>query len=375
LDPTTVFCPNMTCPARGKINAGNLRVHSLKEARYNGSVCGKTFAETSGTPFYRLHHSQELVTQVVTLLSFGCPTPQAIVAAFSLDERTVSNWRERAGRHCLSVHEQLVAQPRDLGQVQMDELRVNLQGRILWMATALMVSTRLWLGGVVSSSRDLAFITGLVEKVRACATALCVGILFCTDGLKAYIRALRQVFREPVASAEVGRPRLVMWKRIFIAQAVKQYEAGRLVGIARRVLEGSDAEVEARLERTQGKGVIHTAFIERLKATFRQWMSALVSRGRTRARLSRTLEAGMYLVGTVLYHFCCEHKSLRIEGLIGGHQWIERTPAPAAAITDHRWTVREVLSFHVAPPPWRPPKRRGRPSKATKLLLVARGCQ
>lgn len=335
-------------------------------------VCDKTFTETSGTPFYRLRHSQQLVTQVITLLSFGCPV-QAIVAAFSLDERTVASWQLRAGKHCHSLHQQLVATPRDLGQVQMDELRVRQQGRILWMAMAMMVSTRLWLGGVVGKSRDTAFITSLVEKVRVCATALCVGILFCTDGLKAYIRAIREVFREPIRNGEAGRPRLVMWKRILIAQSVKQYEAGRVVGIDRRVIEGSKAEVEAMIETTQGRGVINTAFIERLNATFRQRLSSLVRRGRAIARLSHTLEAGMYLVGTV-YNFCCGHKSLRIEGLIGGHKWLERTPAMAAGITDHRWTVRELLSYQVAPPPWKPPKRRGRTSLATKQL-VARWCQ
>jgi hypothetical protein len=65
---------------------------------------------------------------------------------------------------------------------------------------------------------------------------------------------------------------------------------------------------------------------------------------------------------------------LRKAGLIGGHKWLERTPAEAAGITDHRWTVKELLSFHVSVPPWTPPMRRGRPSQATKLL-IARWCQ
>jgi transposase-like protein len=358
----------MNCPARGRINEGNISVHSLKEHRFKCSVCGKTFAETKGTPFYRLRHSQELVTRVVTLLSFGCPT-QAIVAAFGLDERTVSSWQDRAGCHCQALHQKLIAAPRDLGQVQMDELRVKLQGRIVWMALALMVSTRLWLGGVVSLSRDRTLITNLVEKVRASASALCRGILFCTDGLKAYITAIRLVFRESIPTGQAGRPHLQGWKRIFIAQMVKQYEQGRVIGIERRIIQGSQAEIDSMLERTQGRGVINTAFIERLNATFRQCLSSLARRTRAIARHSRTLEAGMYLVGSV-YNFCTEHKSLRIEGLIGGHKWMERTPAMAAGITQYRWTVRELLSFHVAPPPWKPPVRRGRPSQATKLLVA-----
>ena len=41
----------------------------------------------------------------------------------------------------------------------------------------------------------------------------------------------------------------------------------------------------------------------------------------------------------------------------------------AAGITDHGWTVQELLSFHVPPPRWTPPKQRGRPSHALKRLI------
>ena len=67
------------------------------------------FAETSGTPFYRLHKSADLLVLVLTLVCHGCPT-QAIVAAFGLDERTVARWFLEAGRHCQQIHEHLVEQ-------------------------------------------------------------------------------------------------------------------------------------------------------------------------------------------------------------------------------------------------------------------------
>jgi transposase-like protein len=372
LDPLTVFCPNLDCPARGRIQQGNITIHSQKERRYRCAVCCKTFAETKGTPFYRLRHSDECFTQVVTLLAHGCPR-QAIVAAFALDERTVADWQQRAGLHCQAVHQQLVATPRDLGQVQMDELRVKQQGRITWMALAVMVSTRLWLGGTVSNTRDSALITRLVEQVRACASALTLGLLFCTDGLKTYISAIGLVFREPVPTGQVGRRRLRAWPRLFIAQVVKQYEQGCVSGIERRVVQGEASDIERLIATTQGEGVINTAFIERLNATFRQCLASLVRRGRALAKTNQTLAAGMHLVGTV-YNFCTEHQSLRLPGLIGGHKWLARTPAMAAAIADHCWSVRELLSHHVAPSPWQPPKRRGRVSTATKQLM-ARWCQ
>jgi transposase-like protein len=48
------------------------------------------------------------VTVVLTLLSHGCPL-QAIVAAFGIDERTVTAWLLRAGQHCQQVHEYAVS--------------------------------------------------------------------------------------------------------------------------------------------------------------------------------------------------------------------------------------------------------------------------
>ena len=65
----------------------------------------------------------------------------------------------------------------------------------------------------------------------------------------------------------------------------------------------------------------------------------------------------MACVGTV-YNFCCWHRSLRLAGdSVAEQRWIERTPAQAAGLTDHRWSLYELLSFAVPPSP---PKRRGR---------------
>lgn len=63
--------------------------------------------------------------------------------------------RDRAGRHGEQVHHALVEQgQRDLVPVQADEIRVKGRKMIVWMGLAMMVSTRLWLGGAVSLTRD-----------------------------------------------------------------------------------------------------------------------------------------------------------------------------------------------------------------------------
>jgi hypothetical protein len=77
--------------------------------------------------------AKDIVVLLVTLLAYGCPV-QAIMMAFGLDERTVLSWQNRSGRYCQQVHEHLVEQPRDLGQVQADEIRVKMQD-FVWMAS------------------------------------------------------------------------------------------------------------------------------------------------------------------------------------------------------------------------------------------------
>src|SRR4051794_17530134 len=149
MDPTKAFCDNPECPARGKVGQGNITVHSHKEQRFRCGTCGKTFAASKGTPFYRLHKDRSLFVIVITLLTHGCPL-QAIVAAFGLDERTVADWHGKAGAHGQGVHQHFLrSRPLDLGHVQADELYAKCVGGRSWMAMALAVPYRLWLGGVV----------------------------------------------------------------------------------------------------------------------------------------------------------------------------------------------------------------------------------
>ena len=357
MDPTTVFCPNPHCHARGQTGQGHIGIHAQQAQRFICHACRKTFSARTGTVFYRLRTAAETGALVVTLLAYGCPV-QALVAALGFDERTVAAWWARSGRQGQAVHEYLVEQPRDLGQVQADELRVKKQGGIVWMAMALMVQTRLWLGGEVSEQRDLPLIRRLSERVRRCAAHR--PLLFCTDGLVSYSRAIRETFRDPVRTGTGGRPRLRPGRNVLIAQVVKHYERCHVVDTERRRVDGTLARVETLRRRSPGHGVINTAYIERLNATCRERLDPLARRCRALARETLTLHEGMFMVGTV-YNFCTPH-----EGLGRAQQ---TTPAMAAWITDQCWTMQERLSFHVPLPRWVPPKQRGRPSRALQRLI------
>jgi transposase-like protein len=191
MDPQSQFCHNPDCTARGQLGLGNILIHSRKEERDRCSVCGRTFAATRDTPFYRLKKYADLVTILITLLCHGCPV-QAIVVAFGLDERAVADWRDRAGRHSRQLHDHRVLQGRvELGHVQADELSVEAVARRLWMAMAMAmaVPSRLWLGGVVSPRRDLALIMAVVGMVRRASKSL--SLLVCVDGRSITSRATR----------------------------------------------------------------------------------------------------------------------------------------------------------------------------------------
>ena len=362
MDPATTFCPHLACAARGQTGQGTIGIHSCKDKRLLCTACHKTFSATQGTAFYRLRTPAETVALVLTLLAHGCPL-QAIVVAFGFDERTVAAWRPHAGRQGQVVQEHLVEQPRDLGQVQADAIRVKQQGGIVWMALAMMVKPRLWRAGEVSAPRAMPLIRRLLERVKRCAAPR--PLLVCTDGLVSYIRAIRETFREPVHTGQGGRPRLRRWRNIWLAQVVKRYERRRVIETERRILEGTPARVETLRRRSQGEGVSNTAYIERLNATFRERLAALTRRGRAMARHTLTLQPGRYLIGTV-YNFCTPHASL-------AHVGRGTTPAMAAGITDHCWSVQERLSFHVPARRWTPPKQRGRPSPALKRLIARWG--
>ena len=362
----TAFCPNLDCPAKGQTGTGNIVIHSRQHFRYKCKECGQTFTQTKGTPFYRLRHQQEVVVRVVTLLAWGCP-PQAIVAAFDLDERTVSDWQQRAATQCHQVHEHLVTRPRDLGEVQADELRVKRQGAIVWVALAMHTATRLWLGGTVSEHRDRRLITRLMQQVRRGARQL--PLLLVTDGFAAYGTALKLVCREQVERTGRGRRRLQVWAGLCYAQVIKRYSERRVVAVERRVRQGAAEQVEALRHKAHESGVLNTAFIERLNATFRGRLTSLVRRTRALARRTMTIEQGMWLVGTC-YNFCTAHESLRVRAATDKRRWQARTPAMAAGITDHLWSVKELLCYRVPPPRWKPPKLRGRRSHAMKLKIM-----
>jgi IS1 family transposase len=305
-----------------------------------------------------LRKPTDLIVIVVTLVAYGCPI-QAIVHAFGLDERTVASWRDRAGRHCQQVHQALIPQGQlDLEHVQVDEIRVKGRRMIVWMGLALMVSSRLWLAGVVSVHRDRRLADRLLHQVRACCRPL-QAILVCSDGWAAYPGSIKRAFREKVKrTAGRGRACLQVWSELCIATVIKRTEQKRVVEVTRKMTLGTLQQATILLQASMGGTVLNTAFIERFNGTMRERLASLTRKCRHAAHRLEALETGMYLIGCT-YNLCFPHHELSQ----AKHAGSACTPAMAAGVTDHIWSVWEVLSYKVAPAPWIEHKRRGRPRK------------
>jgi hypothetical protein len=299
-----------------------------------------------------LRTDEKLVMTVITLLSYGCPR-QAIVHAFDLDERTVALWQKRAGEHCKRVHQAIVEQGKVKSQhIQADEIRAKGRKIILWMAFAIDVTTRLWMAGVVSTSRDRRLTDRLFQHVRACCQFV-TDLLVCTDGFAAYPKSIMRAFREKVKNqAGPGRCSFRIWSGLCIATVIKHTKKKRVVEVTRKVTRGTVEKAQELLALVKGCTEFNTAFIERLNGTFRERLASLTRKCRHAASKSETLERGMYLIGCT-YNFCFPHHELSKPTHFG----YSCTPAMAAGLTDHIWSVKELLMYKIAPAPYIVTKR------------------
>jgi len=185
-----------------------------------------------------------------------------------------------------------------------------------------------------------------------------------TDGFRAYMTALLTHYGHWVqpprrqVTGPAPKPRWLPLPQLLYAQVVKTVRRRRLVDVTHRVVFGTLEAIQQVLAACGWQ--INTAFIERVNLSVRQHVAAV---GRRVSTLCKQ-EAGLYqqLALFQTYHnFCLPHASLRqplpqpmpTNGTGSAKLWRPCTPTMAAGLTDHVWTLREVLLFRV--PPWPQP--------------------
>jgi len=188
--------------------------------------------------------------------------------------------------------------------------------------------------------------------------------LFLTDGFREYLTALLTHYGswvQPPRRQDKGPAPKRRWMpvpQLLYAQVVKTVRRRRLVRVRHRVVFGSLETVNAVLAPLGCQ--INTAFVERLNLSLRQHVAAVGRRVTTLCKGEAGLGEQLTLYH-VYYNFCLPHASLRLSlpqpepthGSGSAKRWQPRTPAMAAGLTDHVWTLREVLLFRV--PPWPQP--------------------
>jgi IS1 family transposase len=298
---------------------------------------------------------------------------------FEVDPNTVLQWLVEAADH-LKAFSQYFLHDVHATQVQLDELFALLSavkaGEVSeteamqrlsrsphWVWAALDPVSKLLLT-VNVGDRTLAMAQGVVHQVVQVLAPGCVP-LFLTDGFKEYATALLAHFGQWVspprrqAKGPVPKPRWMPLPQLLYAQVIKVTHRRRLVRVSHRVVFGTLAAVEQVLA-AQGWH-INTAFIERINLTLRQHVAAVGRRVMTLCKGEEGLHQQLALYQTY-YNFCLPHASLRqslphrepTNGSGSAKQWRPRTPAMAAGLTDHVWTLREVLRFRI--PPWPQPQ-------------------
>jgi IS1 family transposase len=198
-----------------------------------------------------------------------------------------------------------------------------------------------------------------MQQVRRCCTILST-ILVCTDGFAAYPNSIRRAFREKVKNtAGRGRSRLEVWKDLHIGTVIKRTVKMHLKEVLREMSHGSLEQAQKLLQSSKGGTMLNTSFIERLNGTFRERLAALTRKCRHATSNIHTFHTGMYLVGCT-YNFCWPHHELS-KSVSKGGLGMPCTPAMATGLTDHIWSILELLRYKVVPPPLPAPKKRGRP--------------
>src|SRR5215475_1063838 len=382
IDTSMQFCPHSKCDYRGWLGLGNLRANGHPSGgpwrQFHCTACNGYFLETHGTVFHGKQAAVELIVRVLACLAEGLGI-RATARVFEVAPNTVLQWlaeaagqlRARSASFLCDLHlEQLqldelyaVLRARKAGELSDDEALKHLERSPYWAGTALDPKSKL-LVVVDGGCRTLAMAQRVVHQVTRVLAPDCVP-LFLTDGLKDYGTALLTHFgywMHPERRQDKGpipKPRWMPLPGLLYAQVVQSYRRRRIVGVKHQVVFGTRLAIEAVLARWSW--TINTAFVERLNLDIRQRVAAIGRRVNTLCQGEAGLRDQLTLF-QVYYNFVVPHASLRqplrlpqrTNGRGSAKVGQPCTPAMAAGLTDHVWSLTEVLFYRV--PPWPQPQ-------------------
>jgi hypothetical protein len=382
VDTSQHFCPHGGCRYRGWRGRGNLRANGHPNGgqwrQFQCTACQGYFPEHYGTIFYGKQVAVELLVHVLACLAEGLGI-RATARVFEVAPNTVLHWLVEAAEQLTAFSASFLCDLH-VRQLQLDELYAVLRevkpGAIsddaaitrlerspYWVWTVMDPASKL-LVVIDVGTRTLEMAQHVVHQVVQVVAPDCVP-LFVTDGFREYMTALLTHFGRwihPPRRQDKGpmpKPRWMPRPGRLYAQVVKQYRRKRLIGVTHQVVFGTREAVNQVLAACGWQ--INTSFIERLNLDIRQRVAAIGRRVNTLCQSEDGLQQ-QRAVFHVYHNFVLPHTSLRqplqvpewTNGAGSAKVWQPCTPAMAAGLTDHVWSLREVLMFRV--PPWPQPQ-------------------
>jgi IS1 family transposase len=381
VDTSAHFCPQPPCAYRGWVGLGNISANGHPSGgpwrQLYCTACHSYFQETHGTPLHGKRVAPEKLVWAVGALAEGLGI-RAVARVFEVDPNTVLHWLVEVADHAAAFTQYFLHDVR-VTQVQLDELFALLSAVKTGEVSDAEAIQRLsrsphWVWGAIDpvskllltidvGDRTLAMAQRVVHQVVQVLAPDCAP-LFLTDGFKEYTTALLTHYGHWVqperrqATGPEPKPRWMPLPGLLYAQVVKTVRRRRLVQVSHRVVFGTLDRVTQVLVACGWQ--INTAFIERVHLTIRQHVAAVGRRVSTLCKGEDGVRQQLALYH-VYYNFCLPHTSVRqpllqpepTHGTGSAKRWQPRTPAMAAGLTDHVWTLREVLLFRV--PPWPQP--------------------
>jgi IS1 family transposase len=382
VDTSGHFCPDQDCTYHGWLGRGNIRSNGHPGGQTWRQLqcvsCQGYFYETHGTIFHGKRSSPELIVQVIACLAEGLGI-RGTARVFEIDANTVLKWLVEAAEqlHAFSAY---FLHELEINHIQLDELYAVLSavrdGEMSeaeaieqlsrsphWVWTAIDPETKLLLS-VQEGNRTLAMAQAMLHQIAQLLAPGCVP-LFVSDGNPNYLPAIVTHFGHWVqlprrqGRGPAPKPRWMPLPELLYAQVVKTMRRRRIVEVKRQVVIGTQAAVDQVLAAWGWQ--INTSFIERLNLSLRQRVVGIRRRSASPCKSGNGLSHQLVLF-QVYHNFVLPHASLRqalaepipTHGSGSAKVWRQQSPAMAAGLTDHIWTLQEVLMFRV--PPWPQPQ-------------------
>jgi IS1 family transposase len=302
---------------------------------------------------FRSHLSLEKVTNICDLSTNGLNT-SSIAEKVGVTKNAVIRHLGLAGQHAVAVSKAQIKEL-PLVEVQLDEMwSFTLRKTALdeadillghgenWIWTAVETKTRMIIAYVVGR-HTLEEAREIVQNVKN----ICLAgppPLFVTDELAHYKTVLSELYSSSVPVPPTGKrgrpsnPVQVIDPQLHYATVHKHRKGGKIIKVDRKVQFGTLEGVKTLLENSPSK-TINTSYVERINLDLREWDSNLSRKSMAFAKDFPSLEAKAGLT-IFRYNFIRPHRSLSKPIKHGGRK---TTPAMAAGIVDHPWSMKELL--------------------------------